>query len=887
MLIEITKFKFYDEKVIYEFKEQDLNLLKGQSNCGKTTVFEAIYWCLYGSNKVVYPKSLKASVRDPTIVKITFENKIEIERSKPPDNLTVTANALLYNESAQEWIDQYFGTKMCFLATTYMKQKRENPLLELKLDDKKILLRELTFGKQSDSLSYEDPQFYMEKIDAELKVVKNDITATRSAVSILSQQFEKHARSSEKYSKIWYNIETRDPTSELIDNMIQDNIKNEKTITNLKSQLKTCRREWETYNFELLQYDKNTKTLVLLENELKLIPYTKPILDDFLNNISLYEKYTSKKTQLDTIRSSITDREFDYLERNITNIDSIKTIASEIKEFQKMVKTLEFKEEKDLTLNIVKRDIEAKLAQYEKILLDHTNQATLQQNYQKQYNAELKAYQMLKKERDLWLRKCEERKTAISATEEAKLKYDSYFDHADVKLALSVADINIEDTVKSTLSKFYTAKNGFSKLIDIYREIIFQTTRKNTTYSCPNCSTNLEIKDNVLCTVVLSTVKSPDLNVRATKAISTIQKIERLLQEYKIAKTLSDNLTSDNSEEPPIPEIPETIKDVTLLSAKEVENIRTRIRLLQTLRFPNISILGYDNDDKLISVYDKTKLIDLAVNSLNNYKHYLILLQNLPDFVTSNNTLTKRQIQDYYTTISSLNSRIVETKKSIKDCHIKEPTVTISFLETSVIDLETSIKTNNTLIESGKRLIEFKELKTSLDESKTKFDSLIERQVCLDKIKQNISETESYALEETVDSINSILMEITSILYDNDTHITLSMFKKLKTRDYLKAQPTIIVSRGYGENEIVYDIDELSGGEKSRLSLALTIALSTISSSILLFIDEGMSSMHPSLRDKCLKVIRSHTNNKTVINVCHGIVEGIHSNCVEINSGSD
>ncbi len=100
------------------------------------------------------------------------------------------------------------------------------------------------------------------------------------------------------------------------------------------------------------------------------------------------------------------------------------------------------------------------------------------------------------------------------------------------------------------------------------------------------------------------------------------------------------------------------------------------------------------------------------------------------------------------------------------------------------------------------------------------------------------------------------------------------MFKELKTRDYLKAELTVQLIRGYDENAISFDIDELCGGEKSRMTLALTLALSTIGSTPFLFIDEGMSSMHPSLRELCTKVIREYSSDKSVVNVCHGILEG-------------
>ena len=123
-------------------------------------------------------------------------------------------------------------------------------------------------------------------------------------------------------------------------------------------------------------------------------------------------------------------------------------------------------------------------------------------------------------------------------------------------------------------------------------------------------------------------------------------------------------------------------------------------------------------------------------------------------------------------------------------------------------------------MEAGKRIIEIDKLKTSLEENRKEIKDLTDRHVALDRIKQIISDTKSLALEETVETLNALLDEISRVMYGNETRIVVSMFKELKSRDYLKAELNVQLITGYGEEAIDYDVDELSGGQQQRVAIA-------------------------------------------------------------------
>ena len=204
-------------------------------------------------------------------------------------------------------------------------------------------------------------------------------------------------------------------------------------------------------------------------------------------------------------------------------------------------------------------------------------------------------------------------------------------------------------------------------------------------------------------------------------------------------------------------------------------------------------------------------------------------------------------------------------------------------MEIQLEEIDKQIKEETKLLEIGNKLFKLKELEINIDESKEKLKLLTERQTNLDKIKQIVAETGSHAMEETVETINNILYDISLTIFTNETIISLNMFKELKTKDYVKPEPNVIITRGYGDEEETYDFDnDLCGGEQSRVSLALTLALATISTTPFLLLDESFSSLDNETTDKCLEIMKKYCENKTIINVCHNINEGIHDNKVEI-----
>ena len=74
-----------------------LNLLKGESGKGKSTILEAVKWCLYGQLRQVFPFSGKKD----TEVSITL-NGINIVRKKNPELIKWCEKDIVLEASAAE-----------------------------------------------------------------------------------------------------------------------------------------------------------------------------------------------------------------------------------------------------------------------------------------------------------------------------------------------------------------------------------------------------------------------------------------------------------------------------------------------------------------------------------------------------------------------------------------------------------------------------------------------------------------------------------------------------------------------------------------------------------------------------------------------------------------
>jgi len=187
MEVSIKNFRGIEDQTYSFFK--GTNLLKGDSGAGKTTIFEAIKWCLYGNIKNILPWGSDKS-------KIKVQIKIDeytITRTNSPATMVVLSKTSKYEgDEAKDKITRLFGTKSLWETCSYLNQDQRNFLLQASQKEKAEIIKELLFDMTSEESEWYKDKF--ERFKDELKLnnatISGKIDSLRDKLSIQDQNID-------------------------------------------------------------------------------------------------------------------------------------------------------------------------------------------------------------------------------------------------------------------------------------------------------------------------------------------------------------------------------------------------------------------------------------------------------------------------------------------------------------------------------------------------------------------------------------------------------------------------------------------------------------------------------------------------------------------------
>ena len=302
--IKLKNFRCYrDHEFIIQKKKS--NLITGLSGKGKTTIFQAILFALYGCVKK--PHSFGAKNKK-CVVTLTDDDTI-IMRQKNP-NLLVVQNKKgevdIQDDVAQGYIDKKYGTQYLFIHSSYLMQSKKHLFFSGSNNDKLELIRKIGFTEDNVS-------DVKKRIHERIKKVKNDI---------LGVEFSKKATKKSLDSFMNENSEIKE---------VDDN--KEKELLNLEIE-KDFIEKLETGEEKL---KKNLNHIISLETEVKLIKKTIAVIKDELKNIDDFNE--SDIQDIEKENKELED-EKQELEKKLSNYDS------EVKSKKKIVSNLNEKIQK-------------------------------------------------------------------------------------------------------------------------------------------------------------------------------------------------------------------------------------------------------------------------------------------------------------------------------------------------------------------------------------------------------------------------------------------------------------------------------------------------------------------------------------------------------------
>lgn len=170
--------------------------ITGESGSGKSTILDAIFWCLYGKIQKVGTREGNSTISGKTEVTIEMpyylEDKasiIQIHRTGQKSVQVIIGDSQFTGETAQAKIDEYFLPHMLFTMTSYMRAEMSHPLLTAT----PIKKRELTTYLFPDASKYD---LYKKKLleirrndEASLSQVSTKITSAESSISTIEETY--------------------------------------------------------------------------------------------------------------------------------------------------------------------------------------------------------------------------------------------------------------------------------------------------------------------------------------------------------------------------------------------------------------------------------------------------------------------------------------------------------------------------------------------------------------------------------------------------------------------------------------------------------------------------------------------------------------------------
>ncbi len=300
-----------------------------------------------------------------------------------------------------------------------------------------------------------------------------------------------------------------------------------------------------------------------------------------------------------------------------------------------------------------------------------------------------------------------------------------------------------------------------------------------------------------------------------------------------------------------------------------------------------ISEKDYNECSRVLSMYPKMKSeLETLLKSMN-------LLENEISVKTDKIKKLEQSIQKLKLVIESYkNHVIVEEYNSILKDLSDLLLLNISIItnnnnqihtkfQESISSLQSQIQTSKDLIRDYNLASDAIEFQRELEETKLVIEQYSDDSESYQKILKVIESVENSSLYEIIDLLNSILKEITSELFEDEIDVKFRLYKENKTGN-VKNEVGIDIEY---KNTNIKNINMLSGGEVSRISISTTIAFNVITNSPFILFDESIGTLDEENTEKVIDAITNvcvKKYNKTVLIIAHSQIEGRFDNVIHL-----
>lgn len=853
MELTLTNFRFH-RKAKFLIPIDGMILIRGDGGKGKTTIFNAICFVLYGKQKKPFSHGSKTCKVELSIKSYD----LEISRAKLPSNkLTVVHKNQNYEgDSAQGIIDSIIGVNSEeFYISSYFDQRKQMSILSMTPAEQLSYIETIAFG-QSDNYE-QDRNLIKERI----KTLDNSKTKLEAKYELLKTQV---SACQETLSKFGNNDEN-------IDFVDIEAVKTQKDELNVilqkkRSELKEKRRVVE----ELVKVEKDQKKLAedraKYETQLKVLIDQKNNLgvakteNEIIQMRDLSEKLSLRRKQLEFHeQAKILEAEFDHLSEK--HYEASRKKIAELKS--------------SIIPNEELADVMSKLENYEKLKLEYDENERIKNEYEKHKN-----------------------------------------EHSDLMNKIRTDLIKIDKVQAKNITPNLTSiKKNIQPLIANHTKKINQLeieidALKCNNLSCPSCSAVLKLTEgNLILVEEISDVQEKS-EKKKTNPVSKprrsldIAEPELLTVKENLAR-LQNYVSISDSSHNKIGKTPRDLK-MTIMSLKEFQALSIRVSENESKQL-ELGKLEEKLKNKVLpdfirrirmQIKEKRKGLpenldtSLTRDELSEQIKKLDVEVNTEWNIKGNISKLSRDISSIEKILNELpgGQKFLKNKSDISvadtimihDTEIKKIESDIDSLSTQNEELNVQLCLAESYAVYNHAKKELASLIKDRDDVSNEIDDVMRHLEGAHGLEKANIEAEFISLEKTLGSINEHAKIYLAALF-RDPIIANLKIKRITKKGDTVVRPTIDIEVIY-QGEVYDDIDEFCGSERQRVDLAFLFAVNDMLGSKILLLDECFNNLDSEMRTTTIGLVNHIATEfkKHTLVISHDSVEGVYTHVVDI-----
>ena len=730
----------------------------------------------------------------------------------------LVVNDVYEDASGQSIIDKLFGNN--FSITGYISQDSLNSFIMMSPTDKLAFLEK--FALEDIDLSDKKG-----KCKALIKSRKEDLIAITSKLELSNEILDEM----EKPEKVKFPIKTKN----------KEKCKKNETI-----RLKNCKTLIKKCNKSISKLEKEKSAIQLLESQ------TKNCQDQIDNLEDSLKKINEMLEHLQEIDEDLINDKKELLQKVLEK----REYHNLSEKYEKDLKLLEEMKNNEMTelKNDIKNKKDSLWVEYEK------NEIDQEINENKECLEDMKTLKKLKHK----LKKY--KKNMIS-----------------------------EDVYNKNVEKL----DKYVKKLELMKEVLRKLQLQKETYSCPKCSEilcfrgdKLEIS-NTVREIQEGNIQEVKNNIRQMK--EDIDEITEENANYENNKGRYDEIINEidiiENKYEEFYDVEELQDDIETL--KEYKNDSLRIeksieKMQEKLKKQEFSASIQNFDKNLQKTRKKLKKANISeelnideevlreeINELSNAKNEFFrkkqekfdIKQKISALLTKKREFYEKFTESYEKAriTNEIDNEILEKSQEIED------------FERKILKHEDNLRKMQIYEKYKEELEKYKELENKVCEynkdEKISRDKFTSAQTLLSKIL----EAESIAIRNVIENINThVQYFLDKFFQEEPITIKLSAYKETKKAK----KPQVNLEIDYKGMQC--DINMLSGGERSRVILAFTLALGEMFNIPLLMLDESTASLDQDLTTVVFDGIRENFEKKLVIIIAHQIITGVFDRIINL-----